>query len=274
MDCRIPPASRAITAARASVEKRGMTAASSRVRFSGASRRVAAGSDATRTVMPPIHALAAEHVDHVGGEEDGDRRLHARVAAETGEEGQREQGNGERRDRGPAAGQRRAGARRPSRAASPGTAAGRAAASTTTRSQAMTAAPQITPKRVSNTAFTSPSADHTDVPAAVAACRASAAVAASAPDHARADQQPPAGGARTTRTRTPSRRAARRSDTSTAARSPGSQASRSTASAPMPTAIAPYSSARTRANATRVTGPVFSPASSWSTVAAGAAPDP
>ena len=119
--------------------------------------------------------------------------------------------------------------------------------------------PQTTPKRVSSTSRTPPSADHSDVPSAVAACSASASRAASAP----------AGAA--IRSSHVARRRNRGRRPRPAATPAAGHTSTSTASTPSPSAIAPYSTARATPNATEVTGPACWSPSRSATLAAGAA---
>ena len=246
MDCRTPPASRAITAARASVEKRARPRPEPRP-VSGSSRRVAAGSDATSDRDAADPRARREHVDDVGGEEHGDRRLHAGVAAETGEEGQREQRNGEQRDRarGRAAPSRR---RRPSRAAAPGRRPPRRGEHDD-EEPGETPAPQTTPKRVlEHVAHRRRARTTATCRSPVAACSASAAAAASAPTHAGDRPAARAGGARRPRTRLPV--VERRPSAAGGRRSPGSHGQQEHDERADAERDGPYSTARTGANAT------------------------
>jgi hypothetical protein len=249
-----------------------MTAARSRVRPSGTSRRVAAGSATTSAVNPPIHTLAASTWTTFAGSSTATGACTPAWPPSPGRKAGASSGTARAAIHAPPLGSAAPAA--PTVAGRmAGMAAGRTAVSTSTSAHARTPIPHTVPKRVWSTASISPSADHKLAPSAVAAWSPRAATPATAPTAA-------ATSSTTRRRRAKAADAARQSSTPspsatwTAARRPGSQTSSSSASAPIPTAIAAYSSARTAANAIRVAGPASWPASSWSTVAAGAAPEP
>ena len=272
-DWTIPPSSSATTAASASVEKRGMTAARSRVRVSGASARVAAGSAATSTTMPPIQAPAARTCRTLAGSRiaTGDctpacppsagRKARARTGSASAATTARDRAG--RRPR-----------RRAWRAAGPARRRGRAAASAITAIQASDAqAPHEAEAGLEHRvglAERGPdggSAGRGGLQRECGERGERAGDAAAIRSSGRRRRAKAADAASHAATRSPGA-------THTAARRPGSQASRSRASAPRPRAMAPYSTPRATANATEVTGPASWPASSSSTVAAGAAPVP
>ena len=225
---------------------------------------MAAGSAATSTARPPIHAPAASTCSALAGSSTATGSCTPAWPPSPGSSASAATGTASAQVHGPGPGSALPAA--PTVAGrSAGTACGRIAANRPISAHAIAPSPQTTPKRVSSTSRTPPSADHSEVPSAVAACSASAATAASPP--AAADTSSSARPRAAKAAAAP----AQRGSAPAVARSPGSQTRISTASTPSASAIAPYSTARATPNATDVTGPAFWSPSRSATLADGAA---